>query len=63
MDDFTIYGNTFEEALVNLEKVLLRCRETNLSLSHEKCNMTMNAKIVLGHHISLTEIQVDPNKI
>jgi hypothetical protein len=36
MDDFTIYGNTFEEALENLEKVLIRCQETNLALSNEK---------------------------
>jgi hypothetical protein len=36
MDDFTVYGNTFEEALSNLEKVLIRCQESNLSLSHEK---------------------------
>lgn len=37
MDDFTVYGNTFEEALKNMEKVLKRCKEANLSLSHEKC--------------------------
>ena len=36
MDDFTVYGNSFEEALENLEKVLIRCKEKNLSLSHEK---------------------------
>ncbi len=36
MDDFMVYGDTFEEALNNLEKVLIRCQETNLSLSHEK---------------------------
>jgi len=39
MDDFIVYGNTFEEALENLEKVLKRCKEENLSLSHEKCFM------------------------
>ena len=39
MDDFTAYGNTFQEALDNLEKVLIRCQETNLALSHEKCKM------------------------
>jgi hypothetical protein len=33
MDDFTIYGNTYQEALDNLEKVLIRCQEMNLSLS------------------------------
>ena len=32
MDDFTSYGNTFQEALDNLEKVLIRCQETNLTL-------------------------------
>jgi hypothetical protein len=36
MDDFTVYGNTYQEALDNLEKVLIRCQEMNLSLSHEK---------------------------
>jgi len=34
MDDFTVYGDSFNEALGNLEKVLIRCQETNLSLSH-----------------------------
>ena len=36
MDDFIVYGNDFKEALDNLEKVLIRCQETNLALSHEK---------------------------
>ena len=33
MDDFTPYGSEFEEALKNLEKVLTRCEQTELSLS------------------------------
>ena len=36
MDNFSVYGDTYEEALANLEKVLIHCQETNLSLSHEK---------------------------
>ena len=36
MDDFTVYGDDFQQALDNLKKVLIRCKETNLSLSHEK---------------------------
>ena len=36
MDDFIVYGDSFEETLKNLEKFLTRCKETNLSLSHEK---------------------------
>ena len=63
MDDFTIYGNTFGEALENLEKLLIRCLEANLALSHKKCKMMLIEGIVLGHHISSTGIKVDPTKI
>ena len=63
MDDFTTYGNTFQEALKNVEKVLIRCQETNLALSHEKCKMLLTEGIVLGHHISSQGIQIDPAKI
>jgi hypothetical protein len=63
MDDFTVYGNTFEEALANLEKVLIKCQETNLALSHEKCFMLQTEGIVLGHCVSSAGIKVDPKKI
>ena len=63
MDAFTVYGNNFEEALHNLEKVLIRCQETNLSLSYEKCKMLLTECIFLGHHISSKGIKVDLVKI
>ena len=63
MDDFTPYGNSFEEALDNLEKVLKRCKQTHLSLNIEKCHMMMQEDIVLGHFISAAGIQVDPAKV
>ena len=63
MDDFTVYGNTFEEALENLENFLKRCKEANLSLSHEKCFMMFTEGIVLGHHISGDGIRVDESKV
>eukprot|EP00253_Pinus_taeda_P035345 PITA_35345 len=63
MDDFSVYGNSFEHALENLEKVLKRCIEANLSLSNEKCFMMLNEWIVLGHYISSQGIKVDPSKI
>ena len=63
IDDFTVYGNTFEEALTNLEKVLKRCKEENLSLSHEKCFRMFTEGIVLGHHISGNGIKVDSSKV
>jgi hypothetical protein len=63
MDDFTVYGNTYHEALDNLEKVLIRCQEMNLSLSHEKCKMLLTEEVVLGHHISSEGIKVGPANI
>src|ERR1700722_14215075 len=63
MDDFTPYGVSFQEALQNLEKVLKRCIQSQLSLSTEKCHMMMSEGIVLGYFISSQGIQVDPYKI
>ena len=63
MDDFTIYGNTYQEALDNLKKVLIRCQEMNVSLSHEKCKILLIEGVVLGHHVSSEGIKVDPSKI
>eukprot|EP00253_Pinus_taeda_P002929 PITA_02929 len=63
MDDFIVYGDSFEEALENLEKVLIRCKETNLSLSHENFFMIFTEGIVLGHHISGDGIKVDRSKV
>jgi len=63
MDDFTVYGDSFNEALENLEKLLIICKETNLSLIHEKCFMMFNEGIVLGHHISRDGIKVDSFKV
>jgi hypothetical protein len=58
-----MYGDTFQEALDNLEKVLIRCKETKLSLSNEKYHVICTEGVVLGHHISPAGIQVDPAKI
>jgi hypothetical protein len=63
MDDFTVYGNTYQEDLDNLQKVLIRCQEMNLSLSHEKCKMLLTEGVVLGHHVSSEGIKFDPVKI
>ena len=63
MDEFTPYGNEFDEALANLEKVQKRCKQTNLSLSRKKCQMMMNEGVLIGNYISSIVIQVDSAKI
>ncbi|KAA3469714.1 RNA-directed DNA polymerase-like protein [Gossypium australe] len=36
MDDFPVFGDTFEDCLKNLELVLCWCEKTNLVLNWEK---------------------------
>ena len=63
MDDITIYGNTFEECLINLETVLNRCIEKNLVLNWEKCHFMVNQGFILGLVISNKGIEVDKSKV
>ncbi|GJR51261.1 reverse transcriptase domain-containing protein [Tanacetum coccineum] len=63
MDDFSVFGNSFDHCLNNLDKMLTRCEETNLVLNWEKCHFMVKEGIVLGHKISGKGIKVDKAKI
>ena len=52
MDDFSVYGDSFDRCLENLALVLKRCMKTNLLLNWEKCHFMVEQGIVLGHVIS-----------
>ena len=63
MDDFSVFGCSFDNCLINLEKVLKRCREKILTLDWEKCHFIVKKVIVLDHVISINGIEVDKAKI
>src|ERR1051325_8756333 len=63
MDDFFIFGASFDLCLENLDTVLKRCVDTNLVLNWEKCNFMVTEGIVVGHKISSRGIEVDKAKI
>jgi len=63
MDDFSIYGDSFDQYLHHLELVLQRCKEKNLTLNCEKCHFMMRQGIVLGHEFSRRGIEVDKAKV
>ncbi|CAN6440603.1 unnamed protein product [Victoria cruziana] len=63
MDDFSIYGSSFDDCLQKLERVLIRCEETNLVLSWEKSHFMVREGIVLGHIVSKRRIEVDKAKV
>ncbi|KAM1804287.1 hypothetical protein ACFX12_030169 [Malus domestica] len=63
MDDFSVFGDSFDGCLHNLSLILKRCVETNLVLNWEKCHFMVKQGIVLGHIISEKGIEVDKSKI
>jgi len=63
LDDFSIYGDSFDQYLYHLELVLQRCAEKNLALNWEKCHFMVRHGIILGHEISKNEIKMEKAKI
>ncbi|GKA60825.1 reverse transcriptase domain-containing protein [Tanacetum coccineum] len=63
MDDFSVFGDSFDSCLSNLEKMLKRCEDANLVLNWEKCHFMCREGIVLGHKISKSGIKVDRAKV
>nr|XP_025652460.1 uncharacterized protein LOC112748438 [Arachis hypogaea] len=62
MDDFSIYGDSFDLCLDNIAKVLEMCTKSNLVLNFENCHFMVRQGIVLGHIVSNDGISVDPTK-
>ena len=63
MDDFSVFGDSFDECLSSLQKVLTRFEEKNLLLNWEKCHFMVTKGIVLGHIVSSKGTDVDKAKI
>ena len=63
MDDFTVYGSSFENFLHNLGIVLHRCQDKNLALNSEKYHFMVTEGIVHGHMIFAAGLEVDQAKV
>ena len=63
MDDLTVFRNSFDNCLDNLENVLKRCEEKGLVLNWEKCHYMVAYGIVLGHVMSSKGIEVEKAKV
>ncbi|GJZ44642.1 reverse transcriptase domain-containing protein [Tanacetum coccineum] len=63
MDDFSVFGNSFETCLNNLDKMLQYCKDAHLVLNWEKCHFMVKEGIVLGHKVSGAGLEVDKAKI
>ncbi|GJX56859.1 reverse transcriptase domain-containing protein [Tanacetum coccineum] len=63
MDDFSVFRDSFSSCLSHLDKMLKRCKDTNLVINWEKYHFMVKEGIVLGHKISKSRIEVDKAKV
>ncbi|GJU54040.1 reverse transcriptase domain-containing protein [Tanacetum coccineum] len=63
MDDFFVFGNSFDTCLNNLDKMLQHCKDAHLVLNWEKCHFMVKEGIVIGHKVSSAGLEVDKAKI
>nr|GEW14540.1 reverse transcriptase domain-containing protein [Tanacetum cinerariifolium] len=63
MDDFSVFRDTFDKCLNNLDKMLQHCKDAHLVLNWEKCHFMVKEKIMLGHKVSSAGLVVDKAKI
>ena len=62
LDDINTWGQTEEELLQNLEKILLRLREKNITLNPAKCELGMTEIEFVGHTISKEGLSFSKDK-
>ena len=63
MDDFTVFGDSFDLCLNNLSLVLKRCIEKKIVLNFEKCHFMVEQGVELGHVVSSKGLEVDKAKV
>lgn len=63
IDDFSVFGTSFDQCLTNLSKVFARCEEANLELKWEKCHFIVRKGIMLGHKVSKEGSEMNKAKV
>ncbi|GJY55211.1 reverse transcriptase domain-containing protein [Tanacetum coccineum] len=63
MDNLSIFRNSFDNCLNNLDKMLQRGKDAHLFLNREKCHFMVKERIMLGHKVSEASLEVDKAKI
>ncbi|GJR87715.1 reverse transcriptase domain-containing protein [Tanacetum coccineum] len=61
MDNFFVFGNSFDKCLKNLDKMLQRCKDAHLNW--EKCHFMVREGTLLGHKVFGARLEVDKAKI
>lgn len=62
-DDILVFTPTFEQHLEALERLFERLNDANIKLNAKKCELLLNSVTYLGHIITPSGIEPDPEKI
>nr|GEZ70702.1 reverse transcriptase domain-containing protein [Tanacetum cinerariifolium] len=62
MDDFSVFGSSFDHCLNNLDKMLQHFKDAHLVLNCEKCQFMVKEGIVLRHKVSEAGLGVKKQK-
>ncbi|MCG7874805.1 MAG: RNase H-like domain-containing protein, partial [Candidatus Thiodiazotropha endolucinida] len=63
LDDIIVFSKTFEEHCQKLEAVFSRLSQHNLKLKGSKCELFRDRVKYLGHIVSASGVETDPDKI
>ena len=63
MDDFLVFGQSFDACLEHLMQILNVCVKKCLVLSWEKSHFMVREGIVLGHFVSSKGLEVNKAKV
>ena len=63
LDDLIVFGKNFDERLKRLQLILQRLAENELKIKGSKCNFFPKTCQLLGHIISESGVDIDPEKV
>ena len=63
LDDIVIYGESLEDHLEHLRKVLSKLREHQLYVKKEKCEFAEQEILFLGHKVNKGLVMMDERKV
>lgn len=63
LDDIILFAKTFDQALANVEKALIRLTEANLKLHPKKCKFFQKEVTFLGHIVNEHGTSTCPEKV
>ena len=63
LDDLIVWANSFENMLINLEKVFKKLEEAGLKMKRSKCQFFLQTIKYLGHLVSAEGLRPDPDKV